>query len=48
MVKESTPIVVNPPAKENDGQVVMQKGEVLDILKTLERLKQKLQPLLKS
>jgi hypothetical protein len=48
MVKESTPLsVVKPPIKESDEQIVMQKGEVIDILKTLEGLKRKLQPLLK-
>jgi hypothetical protein len=37
---------IKPPKKE-DEKVIMEKEEVIDILKTLEGLKRKLQPLLK-
>jgi hypothetical protein len=36
------------PKKEDDESVVMQKQEVIDVLKTLDGLKRKLQTLLKT
>ena len=53
MVKESPPKGITKPLtvldmKEDDDHIVMQKGEVIDILKTLEGLNRKLQPLLKT